>query len=85
MDKTVLPQCPCSTAGVSQPPCPEAEATAPTTIPNGAHSATIEPAHRTPETGGSSKASTVDLTLSVSSDHDDGLPEYLPMTLLSMS
>ena len=28
MDMSVLPQCPCSTAGVSQPPCPEAEATA---------------------------------------------------------
>ena len=38
MDKNVLPQYPCSTAGVSQPPCPETEATTPTTIPNGAHS-----------------------------------------------
>ena len=77
MDKTVLPQCPCSTAGVSQPPCPEADAPALTTIPNGAHSATTEPTHCTRETGGSSKASTADLTLSVSSDHDDGLPELL--------
>ena len=77
MDKTVLSQSPCSTAGVSQLPCLEAEATAPTTIPNGAHSATTEPAHCTPEMGGSSKASTADLTLAVSSDHDDGLPELL--------
>jgi len=44
---------------------------------NGAHSATTEPAHCTPEMGGSSKASTADLTLAVSSDHDDGLPELL--------
>ena len=74
VDKTVLSQSPCSTAGVSQLPCIEAEAT---TIPNGAHSATTEPAHCTPEMGGSSKASTADLTLAVSSDHDDGLPELL--------
>ena len=46
-------------------------------IPNGAHSATTEPAHCTPETGGSSKANTADLTLAVSSDHDDVLPELL--------
>ena len=77
VDKTVLSQSPCSTAGVSQLPCLEAEATAPTTIPNGAHSATTEPAHCTPEMGGSSKASTADLTLAVSSDNDDGLPELL--------
>ena len=70
--------------GVSQLPCLEAEATAPTTIPNGAHSATTEPAHCTPEMGGSSKARTADLMLAVSSDHDDGLPELL-MILLSMS
>ena len=74
VDKTVLSQSPCSTAGVSQLPCIEAEAT---TIPNGAHSATTEPAHCTPEMGGSSKASTADLTLAVNSDHDDGLPELL--------
>ena len=77
MDKTVLSQSACSTAGISQLLCPEAEATAPTTIPNGAHSATTEPAYCTPETGGSSKASTADLTLAVSSDHDDVLPELL--------
>ena len=42
MDKTVPPQCPCGIAGDSQPPRPEAEATALTTIPNGAHLATMQ-------------------------------------------
>ena len=45
---------------------------------NGAHSATTEPVCCTPpETGGSSKASTIDLTLAVSSDVDGVLPDLL--------
>ena len=85
MGKTLLPQGASSTGCVLQLPCPEAEARAPSTTPNGAHSATTESVCCTPpETGGSSKASTTDLTLAVNSNLDYVLT-YLPMTLLSMS